>query len=103
MGRILAAVVLAPVLVGALWVEVALGTTVLWYWLQPAPWNHLMVIIPALVVVLGPAIVLGQTLRTRVQGLAALDRIVRIEIWGLAVSGPLALFSAFLIAGMASL
>jgi hypothetical protein len=102
-GEIVAAVLLAPVLVGTLWLEVIGGTTVLWYGLQPGPWNHLSAILPVLVASLGPAMVLAQTIRTRMQGLGVLERVLRIETFSLMVSGPLALVAALLILGMASL
>jgi hypothetical protein len=107
-GKTAVAVLLLPVLVGSLWLEVICGTSLVWDVLHPlssgigipgdSVVDSLVAAIPLAMTLAGPAAVVTQVFRTRIQGRGTLDRIVSIETWSFLASVPMAFFAGLLIA-----
>lgn len=105
-ARIAASIALLPVLVVLLWWEVGAATQVLWDsvvgYSSPSQIQWSGCVWSLAFVIAGPAAVVLTTVLTRRRRLTYSERIVRVELAGVLVAFPIALF-LFLVAAASSI
>jgi hypothetical protein len=100
-GHSACVVFLAPALYLSLWLEVIGGTGETWNNLQTGQFDPVGAVFHTGFALAGPVAVVLATLRSRANREHIARRLFRIEVWGLAVSCPFALFAMLAIAAAA--
>jgi hypothetical protein len=100
-GHSACAVFLAPALYLSLWLEVIGGTGETWNTLQTGQFDLVGAVFHMGFAFAGPIAVVLATLRSRANKKHIARRLVRIEVWGLAVSCPFALLAILAMAAAA--
>ncbi len=90
------AVLLAPILYVALWSEVVYGGNGVWSNLQTGQRSMGWAFVDPALLLVGPLAVVIVTLMSRKKNSEVLPRIVQIELWGILISFPIAVFVLFM-------
>jgi hypothetical protein len=82
-ARAALAMLFAPALVGAVWINAIFGIGDVWIGVQPGGTSHSEVVFGIVVAMIGPVSIVVGVIRSRLRPYDLTGRILRIETWGL--------------------